>query len=154
MPRSQNGTKLCILQSVPGYNFSCFQGALSHLGCQGVCFPLMWFISNILEVGLNEQTGWNITYANSKYCRWHTIFHIPLGVTGGSQFALFITVNVVITFIAIFDGIIILIALATDWFDVSGFYLSFWDSVENFLDFPKCKELYISAFFLSEWKSI
>lgn len=23
-----------------------------------------------------------------------------------------------------------------------------------FLDFPKCKELYISAFFLSEWKSI
>lgn len=45
--------------------------------------------------------------------------------TGGSQFALFITVNVVITFIAIFDGIIILIALATDWFDVSGFYLSF-----------------------------
>lgn len=78
---------------------------------------------------------------------WHTIFHITLGVTGGSQFALFITVNVVITFIAIFDGIIILIALATDWFDVSGFYLSFWDGVENFLDFPKCKELYISAFF-------
>lgn len=75
-------------------------------------------------------------------------------LTGGSQFALFITVNVVITFIAIFDGIIILIALATDWFDVSGFYLSFWDSVENFLDFPNCKELYISAFFLSEWRSV
>lgn len=73
-------------------------------------------------------------------------------LTGGSQFALFITVNVVITFLAIFDGIIILFALATDWFDVSGFYLSFWDSVENFLDLPKCKELCISAFFLSEWK--
>lgn len=51
---------------------------------------------------------------------WHTIFHITLGVTRGSQFALFITVNV-ITFLAIFDGVIILIALATDWFDVSGF---------------------------------
>lgn len=76
-----------------------------------------------------------------------TIFHITLGVTGGSQFALFITVNVVITFIAIFDGIIILIALATDWFDVSGFYLSFWDSVENFLDFPKCKEFIYFSFF-------
>lgn len=47
-------------------------------------------------------------------------------LTGGTQVALFITVNVVVTFIAIFDGIIILIALATDWFDVSGFYLSFW----------------------------
>lgn len=60
-----------------------------------------------------------------KYCSWHTIFHITLGVTGGSQFALFIMVNVVLTFLAIFYGIIILIALATDWFDVSGFYLSF-----------------------------
>lgn len=60
---------------------------------------------------------------------WRTIFHITLCVTGGSQFALFITVNVVITFIAIFDGIIILIALATDWFDVSGFYLSFLGTV-------------------------
>ena len=86
---------------------------------------------------------------------WHTIFHITLGVTGGSQFALFITVNVVITFIAIFDGIIILIALATDWFDVSGFYLSFLGPCgELFRLFPKCKELYISAFFLSEWESI
>lgn len=47
-------------------------------------------------------------------------------LTGGSPFALFITINVVITSIAIFDGIIILIALATDWFDVSGFYLSFF----------------------------
>lgn len=55
-------------------------------------------------------------------------------LTGGSPFALFITVNVVITFIAIFDGIIILIALATDWFDVSGFYLSFFGTVwRNFL---------------------
>lgn len=60
-------------------------------------------------------------YANSKHCTWYTIFHITLGVTGGSQFALFIIVNVDITFIAIFDGIIILIALLTDWFDVSGF---------------------------------
>lgn len=76
--------------------------------------------------------------------------------TGGSQFALFITVNVVLTFLAVFDGIIIIfIALATDWFDVSGFYLIYLrDSVENFLDFPKCKELNISAFFLSEWKLI
>lgn len=49
-----------------------------------------------------------------------------------------------------FDGIIILIALSADWFDVSGFNLSFWDSAGNFLDFLKCKELYISAFFLSE----
>lgn len=34
----------------------------------------------------------------------------------------------------------------------------FWDSVEIiiifFKDFPKCKEFYISAFFLSELKSI
>lgn len=64
--------------------------------------------------------GSNNVYADPKYCVWHTIFHISLGGTDGSQFALFITVNV-ITFIAIFDGIIILIALATDWFDVSGF---------------------------------
>lgn len=41
-------------KSVPGYHFSSSQGALGHLGCQGVCFPLIWFISNILEVGLNE----------------------------------------------------------------------------------------------------
>lgn len=34
------------------------------------------------------------------------------------------------------------------------FILVFWDSVGNFLDFPKRKELYIIAFFLSEWKSI
>lgn len=96
--------------------------------------------------------GLNITYANSKYCTWHTIFHITLGVTGGSQFALFIIV-IVITFIAMFDGIIILIALAIDWFDVSDFYLGFWDSVGKFLDFPKYKELYVSAFFLSKCKS-
>lgn len=110
---------------VPGYHLSCSQGLLSHLGRQGVCFPLMWFISNSLEVGLNEWARTSrMPILNN--CAWHTLFHITLGVTGGSQFALFITVNVVITFIAIFDGIIILIALATDWFDVSGFYLSFF----------------------------
>lgn len=83
--------------------------------------------------------GSNVTFANSKYWPWHTIFHITLGGTGGSQFALFITVNIRITFIAIFDGIIILIALETDWFDVSGFYRSFFfkDGVGNFLDFPQ-----------------
>lgn len=67
----------------------------------------------------------NFTYVGSECCVQHTIFHITLGVTGGSQFELFITLNVVITFIAIFADGIILIALATDWFDVSGFYLSF-----------------------------
>lgn len=86
-------------------------------------------------------------YANSSHNTAKTIIHITLGVTGGSQFALFITVNVVITFIAIFDGLIILNALATDWFDVSGFYLSFWDSVENFLDLPKCKDFISFSFF-------
>lgn len=65
----------------------------------------------------------NFTYVDSKCCVQHTIF--TLGVTGGSRFELFITLNVVITFIAIFADGIILIALATDWFDVSGFYLSF-----------------------------
>lgn len=73
--------------------------------------------------------GSSIAYASSKYCMWYTIFHITLGVTGGSQFALFIIINVVITFLAIFDGIIILIALAPDWFDVSGFYHSFFGTV-------------------------
>uniref|UniRef100_A0A3Q3K1V5 Ig-like domain-containing protein n=1 Tax=Monopterus albus TaxID=43700 RepID=A0A3Q3K1V5_MONAL len=38
---------------VPGYNCSCSQGALSHLGHQGVCFPLIWFISDILELKVN-----------------------------------------------------------------------------------------------------
>lgn len=60
-------------------------------------------------------------YASSKYCMWQTIFHIT-SVTGYSQFGLFIKVNV-ITLTAIFDGMFILIE--TDWFDVSGFYLSF-----------------------------
>lgn len=64
--------------------------------------------------------GFTNVFAYSKCCRWHTIFHITLGGTDGSQFALFITVNVN-TSIAIFDCIIILIALSTDWFDVSGF---------------------------------
>lgn len=52
MPRSSHGNKL-YQKSVPGYHFSCSQGALSHLGRQGVCFPLICFISNFLEVGLN-----------------------------------------------------------------------------------------------------
>lgn len=73
---------------------------------------------------MNKQAGASCMPTLNQYVA-KTIFHITLGVTGGSQFALFITVNVVNTFIAIFDGIIILIALATDWFDVSGFYLSF-----------------------------
>lgn len=54
MPGSPDRTKLCILKVSPGYHLSCSQGALSHFGHQGVCFPLMRFISNILEVGLNE----------------------------------------------------------------------------------------------------
>lgn len=75
--------------------------------------------------------GLNIT--RNASCK-HVAYNLPYhrGVTGGSRFALFITVNIVITYIAIFDGIIILIALATDWFDVSGFYLSYRDNVGNF----------------------
>lgn len=82
---------------------------------------------------------------------WHTIFHITWGVTGGSLFALFITVSV-ITFIAVFDGFIILIA--TDWFDVSGFYLSCWDTVGNLLDFPTVRSCIFQLFFLSKWKDL
>lgn len=86
--------------------------------------------------------------ANSIYEAYNLPYHS--GVTSGSYFSLFITVNVVTTFIAIFDGIIILIALATDWLDVSGFYLSCWDStVQALFRLSQCKELYISAFFLS-----
>lgn len=97
--------------------------------------------------------GLNIMYACSKYYTWHTIFHITLGVTGGSQFALFIIVNIVITFIAIFDGIIIRIALSADWFDVSDFHLSFWDSVGRFLHFQDVRSYIFLLFFLSKWKS-
>lgn len=97
--------------------------------------------------------GLNIMYACSKYYTWHTIFHITLGVTGGSQFALFIIVNIVITFIAIFDGIIIRIALSADWFDVSDFHLSFWDSVGRFLHFQNVRSYIFLLFFLSKWKS-
>lgn len=106
-------------KSVPGYHFSCSQGAHSHLGRQGVCFPLTWFISNILELGLNE-------YGLEHFvCQFYTVCGVQSTIsvwmlTGGSQFSLFITVNVVFTFIALFGGII-LFALATDWFDVSGF---------------------------------
>lgn len=78
-------------------------------------------------------------YADSKYCTRHTIFHITLGVTGGSQFALFIIVNIVLTFIAVFESIIIRIALAADWFDVSDFHLSFWDSVGRLLHFQNVR---------------
>ena len=79
-------------------------------------------------------------------------------LTGGSPFALFITINVVITSIAIFDGIIILIALATDWFDVSGFYLSFFfffvgDSVAKlFKTFPNVRSYIFQLFFCPSGK--
>lgn len=43
----------CTLKNVPGSRVFSSQGALSHLGRPGVCFPLMWFISNTLD-GLNE----------------------------------------------------------------------------------------------------
>lgn len=50
---------------------------------------------------------------------WNSIFHITLGVTAGSHFALFSTVNVFLfTSNVIFDGIVILLSLAMDWFDV------------------------------------
>lgn len=44
MQRSPHRTEVCR-KSAPGYHFSCSQGALSHLGRQGVCFPLILFIS-------------------------------------------------------------------------------------------------------------
>lgn len=60
---------------------------------------------------------------------WHTTNISVCMLTGGSQFSLFITVNVVFTFIALFGGII-LFALATNWFDVSGF-ISVFGTVWN-----------------------
>lgn len=75
------------------------------------------------------------------------------GVTGGSYFSLFITVNVVTTFIAIFDGIIILIAQIGL---MSVVFISVVGTVQcgKLFRLSQCKELYISAFFLSKWKSI
>lgn len=42
-----------------------------------------------------------------------------------ADFELFITLDNVITFVAIFGGIII-IALAKHWFDVSGYHFTRW----------------------------
>lgn len=67
-------------------------------------------------------------------------------LTGGSQVSLFITVNIVFTFIALFGGII-LFAVATDWFDVSVLYLFMGQCGDFFNDFSNCNKLYFSFFF-------
>lgn len=79
--------------------------------------------------------GLNIMPILNNVCGTKSFTSFSLVVTGCSQFALFITVNV-ITFLAVFDGII-LIAFATDWFDVSGFLSQFYYSVRIVLDFSQ-----------------
>lgn len=90
--------------------------------------------------------GWNILYTNSiQFVAYNLTISVSMP-TGGSQFSLFITVIVVFTFIALFGGII-LFALATDWFDVSGLISVFGTVWKIFLDYPNVRSYVFQLFF-------